>query len=70
MISDEEEIQDDQLHNQLDQKLKIKKGGSTTGHASDALSQSGLERGDMQIDVDDQWEIINAFFDQNGVVNQ
>ena len=26
--------------------------------------------GEEQISVDDQWKIINAYFEQNGVVNQ
>ena len=28
------------------------------------------EFGEKQIEVDDQWKIINAYFEQNGVVNQ
>lgn len=28
------------------------------------------EHGENQIDINDQWQIINSFFEQNGVVNQ
>jgi hypothetical protein len=46
-------------------------GASTTMQNSDAVSHGALDgRGSDQVDVDDQWKIIHAFFKQNGVVNQ
>lgn len=61
----------DRERSQENEDARLRGGGSTTAHNSDARSQGGLEgRGEDQIDVDDQWAIINAFFDQNGVVNQ
>lgn len=39
--------------------------------ATEAYPQPQVEDyGEDQISVDDQWRIINAYFEQNGVVNQ
>ena len=43
----------------------------TNPPAPAAHSQPQIEDfGEDQINVDDQWQIINAYFEQNGVVNQ
>ena len=45
--------------------------GANTSLNADAISHGALDgRGSDQVDVDDQWKIIHAFFKQNGVVNQ
>ena len=41
------------------------------GQVDDAAGGNNQDfNGEDQISVDDQWKIINAYFEQNGVVNQ